>query len=65
MKEVEDDRGDLDSFFAELDASVAASKAQMEQAEASLLRSRMPAETGQAGARYARCIASPLLGPLR
>jgi len=51
VKEVEDDRGDLDSFFAELDASVAASKAQMEQAEASLLRSRMPAETGQAGAR--------------
>jgi hypothetical protein len=47
VKEVEEDRGDLDSFFAELDASVAASKAQMEQAEASFLRRRAPSEGGQ------------------
>ena len=52
MKEVEDDRGDLDSFFAELDASVAKSKAEMEEAETALLRRRAPPQFGR---RSGRC----------
>ncbi len=40
MKEVEDTAGNLDSFFAELDASVAKSKEGVEKAEASLLLRR-------------------------